>query len=215
MARTHTAGGGGKKGRGAGLRLVLGVCRSTASAWTTTASKAIAQLLQAVMVYALWARTRPSPSRPGHGEEFQSIALVCLERPIGYERSLKCVTALERRSDASPAVRSGMAPLRACACAAERRSRIPCVAARNAQVQVPAGRRPSCAWERHADGVLGRRCEWYRPSGSVGVVKPKGYSLHRARGSSPASRFGYHAQRLSSTPSIQRGRRTRKLEVAP
>ena len=53
MARTHTAGEGGNKGRGAGLRLVLGVCLSTASAWTTTASKAAAQFLRAVIVYAV------------------------------------------------------------------------------------------------------------------------------------------------------------------
>ena len=52
MARTHTIGGVAKRAGGAGLRLVLGKCQSTAFTWTTTASKVAAQLRQAVRVYA-------------------------------------------------------------------------------------------------------------------------------------------------------------------
>ena len=47
----------------------------------------------------------------------------------------------------------------ACAGAAVRRSRMPCVAARNAQGRGPAGRRSPGAWERRAGGgAWGRHC---------------------------------------------------------
>ena len=201
MARTHTAGGGGKKAGARGCALSSACAEAPPLLGRQPPRRRLHGYSKPSRFTPLWARTRPSPSRPGHGEEFQSIALVCPERTIGYKRSLKCVTALESRSDAPPAVRSGMASLRACACAAERRSRIPALLHATPQVRRPAGRRPPCAWERCADGTLGCRYRWHRLQESVGVTKRQDYRLHRARGSSPASRFGYQAERPLPTPS--------------
>lgn len=153
MARTHTAGGGGKKAGARGCALSSACAEAPPLLGRQPPRRRLHGYSKPSRFTPLWARTRPSPSRPGHGEEFQSIALVCPERTIGYKRSLKCVTALESRSDAPPAVRSGMASLRACACAAERRSRIPCVAARNAP-SPEAGWTPSTV-------RLGALCRWH------------------------------------------------------
>ena len=187
-----------RRAEGAGLRLVLGECQSTASAWTTTASRAIVQYRQAVTVDApLSADTAGSVTGRARGSITPENPGMSL-KDNRLQNVAKMRHCARGRSDASPADHSGMASLgpallrlnAACAC--------PALLHATPQVRVSAGRRPSRAWARSTGGASGHRCGWYR-----------------ARESSPASRFWYHAQRPLSTPSNGRRRRAGRLQVAP
>ena len=186
MARTPSRMMGGIKGaRGAGQRPVRGKCASTASGWTTTASRAAARLPQAVTLTPRRARTRPGPSRPGHGEDFPPESPACPARTTGYRSTLTCVTAQQAAVTHLPPSIAGWR---------RRGLALPRLNAGRASPALLHATPRGAGCRLHADhgrlgaragGTLGRRRGWHRPGRSVRLSGPQDRRPYRARESSP------------------------------